>query len=713
MAERPCPRFRRDLVVRRLVEGGVSAWTVYDPLRGDYYRHDPLTHDLCELLDGERTVSQVREALQALYPQYSFNDDYVVETVGALKRGGFLDDTFQMNEIQLARAREARKRLSKESLRNVLNIQFGIVDPTPLFRFLYPIARISFTRPFVLGMVAAFAASCGILWSHRDVVIGHLRDIYSLGDSSVFGLFVLYAIFFGIVVAHEFGHGLCCMHFGGQPKRLGFLLMYFMPGMFCDVSDIYFFENRWHRAAVALAGGYIEIMFFVAATFVWVATPPDLLVHAIAYRVMLFSFATGLVFNYNPLIKLDGYYVLMSWLDIQELRERSFRYLGDLFRKHLLRLPVTPEVTTRRERRALFTYGAVAFSYSVFYAWIMLLFVRKIFVGNFREAGFVAFTLFFFYFTRKYWKAGFRGARYLALERGGFLRRHVALSLGGAALLVLVLLVPLPRALKLEAHLEPGVAEIVRAPHDGRIEAVFAAAGARVRPGAVLAVIRTTGESSPDTRYYAAAAAGAEAAYRRAADPARDPGRDPALRSDGDTGDADPLSGLPVARARWAEARSREGRGWLVAHTGGVVLTATTASLLGRHVAAGDSVLRVGGLDSLEVILEVSEREVGDLAAGFETDLRLRADPGRRVRFRLRNVDLAPEDRPVLAEGGPALANRERPPSRYRATALIACPDGRLRPGMSGIARVSVPPLNLLQRGARVYARLVRADFWL
>jgi putative peptide zinc metalloprotease protein len=695
------------------VEGGVLAWTVHDPLRGDYYRHDPLTHDLCELLDGERTVPQVREALQALYPQYLFNDDYVVETVAALKKGGFLDDTFQMNEIQLARAREARKRLSKESLRNVLNIQFGIVDPTPLFRVLYPIARITFSLPFVLGMVAAFAASVGILWNHRDVVIGHLRDIYTLGDSSVFGLFVLYAIFFGIVVAHEFGHGLCCMHFGGQPKRLGFLLMYFMPGMFCDVSDIYFFENRWHRAAVALAGGYVEIMFFVAATFIWVATPPDLLVHAIAYRVMLFSFATGLVFNYNPLIKLDGYYVLMSWLDIQELRERSFRYLGDLFRKYVLRLPVTPEVTTRRERRALFLYGAVAFTYSVFYAWVMLLFVRKIFVGNFREAGFVAFALFFFYFTRKYWKAGFRGARYLALERGGFVRRHVALTLGGVGLFVLLLLVPLPRALKLEGHLEPATVEVVRAPHNGRIEAVFAHAGAPVRPGAVLAVLGSTGASSFDTRVFAAAAAGAEAVYRRATDPARGTGGD-LSPSDGEGADEpDPRPALPVARARWAEAQSRERSGWLVAHTDGIVLSTMTSSLLGRSVAAGDSILRVGGLDTLEIVLDVSEREVVDLASGYDADFRLRADPSRRVRFRIGNVALSPQDRPVLAMGGIALANRERPPTSYRATAIIVCLDRRLRPGMSGIARVEVRPLNLIQRGARLYARLVRADFWL
>jgi putative peptide zinc metalloprotease protein len=329
-SERPYPRFRRDLVVRRVVESGESAWTVHDPLRNSYFRHDALTHDLCELLDGERGPTAVRTELERLYPQYDFPEEWVEERVGELRRGSFLEDTFRMNEIQRARAREARRRFAPESIKNIFNIQFGVIDPTTAFKYVYPVARVLFTRPFVIGAVLAFLVAVGLVWERRDALVGGIASVFTLTDSTVLGLATLWLLLFAIVVAHEFGHGLCCKHFGGQPRRLGFMLFYLMPGMFCDVSDIYFFDRRWHRAAVALAGGYIEILVFTLGTFVWVATPPDLFIHELAFRVLLFSGTTGLVFNYNPLIKLDGYYVLMSWLDIPDLRERAFTYLGAL-----------------------------------------------------------------------------------------------------------------------------------------------------------------------------------------------------------------------------------------------------------------------------------------------------------------------------------------------------------------------------------------------
>ena len=70
-AARPYPRFRRDLVVRRIVESGDASWTVHDPLRHAYYRHDALTHEMCELLDGTRGPDEMLDALHARFPQYA------------------------------------------------------------------------------------------------------------------------------------------------------------------------------------------------------------------------------------------------------------------------------------------------------------------------------------------------------------------------------------------------------------------------------------------------------------------------------------------------------------------------------------------------------------------------------------------------------------------------------------------------------------------
>ncbi len=709
-AERPYPRFRRDLVVRRIVESGDAAWTVHDPLRSSYFRHDTLTHDVCELLDGERGPSEVQRAIEERYPQFTFSREWVDELVDDLKRGGFLEESFHMNEIQRARAKEARKRFSPGSLKNIFNIQFGVLDPTPAFRLVYPLVRVMFTRPFVLASVFAFFVACGLIWDRRDALVGGLMTIFTLQNSSWLGLLILYVILFLIVVAHEFGHGLCCTHFGGQPRRLGFMLFYLMPGMFCDVSDIYFFEKRWHRAAVALAGGYVEVLCFTAATFLWVATPPDLLIHEIAYRVMLFSGVTGLVFNYNPLIKLDGYYVLMSWLDMPDLRERSFKYLSDLFRGKILRLPVTPERLVRREKRAFLIYGLTAMLYSVSYAWIMLLFLRGILVGNFREAGFLVFAAFFFYMTRKWWLRLWQGGRYLALEKGGWVRRHLALAGSLGALLIVLLLVPWPHRVQVEARLEPIEIGRVTAPYDGRIEDVLATEGQPVRHGTVLAVVRPatspadgidggeTADPTAERRVRELEATRVETTFRE----------DERARRGLST-----YAALPIARARADEARALERRSWLVSPVSGHVLSTRPGLLVGEPVTAGEEILKVGAIDTLAIVLVGSERLIGDLEPGQMADLRLRADPGRRIRFAIQNIDLAPLGEAVLSRPTGELVDTERAASRFAARGRIANPGAELRPGMSGVARVRTRPLNLLQRFGRTYARIVRADFWL
>ena len=693
-SERAYPRFRRDIVVRRVVEAGESAWTVHDPIRNSYFRHDAMTHDLCTLLDGERGASTVAAEMMRLYPQFDFPESWVEELVGELRRGGFLEDTFKMNEIQRARAREARKRFSPGAIKNIFFIEFGVIDPTKAFRFVYPVARVLFTRPFVISAIFAFLFAVGLVWDRRDALVGGALAVFTLKDGSWLGLAVLWLVLFAIVVAHEFGHGLCCKHFGGQPRRLGFMLFYFLPGMFCDVSDIYFFEKRWHRAAVALAGGYIELLVFTLGTFVWVATPPDLFIHDLAFRVLLFSGTTGLIFNYNPLIKLDGYYVLMSWLDIPDLRERSFTYLGALFRKYVLRLPATPERLTRYERRAFLLYGGFAFLYSVFYAYVAFLFMRKVLVGNFREAGFILFAVLFFYSTRKLWSKLVGGVRYLALERGGFARRHAALTAGGVALGVLLLLVPLPHKVPAQVVLDAADRRTVVAPFDGRVEDVLVTGGASVSRGTVLAVVREDGEGAASAESRADVERG-EVALRQAVSQNESPA----------------FSDVPAARARAAETRQAELRGFLNAENDGRVLALEPAAWVGRHVAAGDSLFDVGREDSLDVLLIASERDAGDLGLGRRADVRLWADPGRRIACPVRTIDAAPLEGAPLPSPTASLVDQERVARRFVARARIAA--NGLRPGMTGRARVDGPPLSLLQRGARFYARLVRADFWL
>ena len=158
----------------------------------------------------------------------------------------------------------------------------------------------------------------------------------------------------------------------------------------------------------------------------------------------------------------------------------------------------------------------------------------------------------------------------------------------------------------------------------------------------------------------------------------------------------------------------RAHQGWLAAPIAGRVLTDDARRLAGRGVDVGETVLEIGQLDSMHVVLFASERVVSDLAFGAAAELRLRSDPARAVRFRLQSVDWSPARGAVLGQPLPELVDPEKPATRFYARAALG-PDltAGLRPGMTGIARVDAPPLSILQRLSRTYARLVRADFWL
>src|SRR4029077_10197715 len=125
-------------------------------------------------------------------------------------------------------------------------------------------------------------------------------------------------------------------HFGGKVHKIGFLLVLGLPGMFCDTSDSHLFPNWKDRAKVALAGTYAELYVATFATMVWWITPATLLVNQLCYNIILFASVSGLAMNYNPLMKLDGYFVLSDYLDQPNLREDAQGYVGYLFRRYLL-----------------------------------------------------------------------------------------------------------------------------------------------------------------------------------------------------------------------------------------------------------------------------------------------------------------------------------------------------------------------------------------
>jgi len=201
----------------------------------------------------------------------------------------------------------------------------------------------------------------------------------------------LYILSFLVITIHEFAHALACRHFGGKVQDMGFILIFFLPGLYTNVSDSYLFERKRDRMIVMLVGMYSGILIGATAAIIWRITDQTAWIHQVSLMLMMASL-WGLLFNLNPLIKLDGYYMLNDWFDMPNLRRKAITYVKRLVRS-IAGYPVESiRSLTRRQRRIYAGYGVMASIYSLGLIGVIMVFLGEIvldYVSEFILAGLV------------------------------------------------------------------------------------------------------------------------------------------------------------------------------------------------------------------------------------------------------------------------------------------------------------------------------------
>jgi putative peptide zinc metalloprotease protein len=253
-----------------------------------------------------------------------------------------------------------------QTLTNILYIKLPIFDPEKLLTHMLPWLWWIFTKTFLLASIA-FMASAGLLvLTHFDTFYSRLPSFESYFTfKNVMYLWVALGV---VKVIHEFGHGLSCKAFGGEVHEMGFLLLVFSPAMYCNVSDAWRLPNKWHRIIISFAGIYVELMIAAAATFIWWNTPSQPFLNNLCLNLMVVCSVSTVVFNGNPLMRYDGYYMLADWIEIPNLRDRSNRYLQNLAMDWCLGIEVQPEGYMELHRKILFVSYAVV---SYIYRWVI------------------------------------------------------------------------------------------------------------------------------------------------------------------------------------------------------------------------------------------------------------------------------------------------------------------------------------------------------
>ncbi|MBY0456468.1 MAG: hypothetical protein K2V38_03965, partial [Gemmataceae bacterium] len=241
-----------------------------------------------------------------------------------------------------------------------------VFDPDRLLTWMYRYLWWIFTTWF-------FAASIGLMLAAVVHVTLHFNTFQAkLPAYQEFFTWnsVLYMwISLGVVkVIHEFGHGLSCKAFKGECHEMGVLLMCLSPALYANVTDAWTLADKWKRIIISFAGIYVELVIAALATFVWWYTPTYPVVNNIALCIMVLCSVSTVMFNANPLMRFDGYYILADWLEVPNLREKANKFLNNWFLATGLGIEVPPEPYMAPWRKWLFAIYAIG---SWVYRWVV------------------------------------------------------------------------------------------------------------------------------------------------------------------------------------------------------------------------------------------------------------------------------------------------------------------------------------------------------
>ena len=358
------PRLRSDLSFIEQRHRGETIWVVKDLAARRYFRFGQSEVRVMRAFDGVRTSEDIASLLaeHGESPSAEVITEFaeVLAGVGLLERPMTSGTPLQPERI--GAAPHGARRLFRGDL---LRMRWSFGDPDALLTRALPLVRWMFTPTFVIASVASFVGYLILLGQRWREYATALRSVYSPETITIGHVVILVLTAFVIILIHELGHAFTCKHFGGEVREIGFMLLYFQPAFYCDVSDAWTFPERHARFWVTAAGSWIQLVAAALAAFVWWAAAPGTVVAEVSAAAMLVGGVMTLLTNMNPLLPLDGYFALSDWLDIPNLRQRASAHLAWWVRHTVFRLELPEPQASQRERRIFLVYGALSTAYAM------------------------------------------------------------------------------------------------------------------------------------------------------------------------------------------------------------------------------------------------------------------------------------------------------------------------------------------------------------
>ncbi|MBX3413608.1 MAG: HlyD family efflux transporter periplasmic adaptor subunit [Pirellulales bacterium] len=714
-------RKRPDLTAEKQRYQGCTYWVVKDPVGLNYFRFHEEEYAILQMLDGKISLDEIKERFERQFPPEKITVTELQQFLGTLHRSGLVIANVpgQGHQLRLRHGERRRKELLG-ALSNVLAIRFKGIDPDRLLTWMLPHVRFMF-HPATVTLCMLFALSALTLVTVQfDVFQSKLPTFHQFFTlQNAFWLSVTLGV---TKVIHEFGHGLSCKYFGGECHEMGVMVLVLTPCLYCNVSDSWMLPNKWHRAAIGAAGMYIEVVIASICTFIWWFSEPGMLNH-LALSTMFVCSVSTLIFNANPLLRYDGYYILSDITEIPNLRQKATSILSRTLSEWCLGIE-QPDDPFLPERNQMFfaAYSVAAAVYRWFVVFSIMWFLYKIFEPYRLQIIGQAIILLGLYglLVQPLWKLGkffYVPGRIDKVKRKNLLGSLAVVAAVAAA----ILFIPLPFRVLSTFEVQPHNARPVYIDVPGTLEKIDVREGAVVEKGTQLAML-----SSIDVQIDISKLEGQRALFTAQIDSLErqilNNDRLAALQL------PDTKVQLETVLDQLRERETDRKRLTLTAPMTGTVLpppetpkkddptrqlptwhgTPLQHRNLGSFLQPGVLFCQIGDPKKLEAVLVVDQADIDFLAEGQEVDLKLDELPGETFHgtiHRISKDELKVSPKQLSNKAGGELPTKtdesgvERPLSTsYQAQVLLEDPSGVMRLGLRGTAKIHAGHRTIGQR---------------
>lgn len=336
---------RPDLIRRRIWMGDRPIWVVKDPLSRELTYFSEQEYAILDLADGQRTVRDIHEVCTVQFAPLYFSPESLTH---------FLAEA-AAKKLLVVRGHVPTKQEEPRRRFNPLAMRLPGLNPDRWLDRCMGVARVLFAPPTLAFALLVILTACLICLVNFDRLADHVTVASQRINFSA-GLLTLMAVIAGTKIIHELAHAFACKFFGGECREVGVMLLVGVPCLYCDVSDAWLLDRRWKRIVISAAGMLAELVLAAFATFVWMLAA-DGFVRDLCVTVIVVCSVTTVIFNGNPLLRYDGYYILSDLVGIPNLAAESGQVIRGWFRRLIWSVPSRPTEWNSGLRRQFFLFG--------------------------------------------------------------------------------------------------------------------------------------------------------------------------------------------------------------------------------------------------------------------------------------------------------------------------------------------------------------------